>query len=77
MDRIKVVLQLQWRAYWRRFRRAGTLSTNNAGVLVLLGGLFVLKYLQQLPIAAGQLMKGETTRYQSLLMVVSWPGCFR
>ena len=70
MDRIRAVLQCQWRAYWRRFRSAGILSTNNLGILVLLGGLFVVRYLQQLPIAASQLAKGETTRYQALLTVV-------
>ena len=37
---------------------------------MLLGGLFVVRYLQQLPIAASQLAKGETTRYQALLAVV-------
>ena len=70
MDRIKAVLQFQWRAYWRRFRRSGTLRTNNVGALVLLGGLFIVRYFQQLPIAASQLAKGETTRYQALLTVV-------
>jgi len=70
MDRIRAVLQSQWRGYWRRFRKSGTLSTNNVGVLVLLGGLFVVRYFQQLPIAATQLAKGETTRYETLLTVV-------
>jgi hypothetical protein len=36
----------------------------------VLGGLFVVRYLQQLPIAASQLVKGETTKYQALLTVV-------
>ena len=70
MDRIRAVLQSQWRGYWRRFRKAGTLSTNNVGVLVLLGGLLVVRYFQQLPVAASQLANGETTRYQMLLTVV-------
>ncbi|HEU4509541.1 MAG TPA: hypothetical protein VFR78_14950 [Pyrinomonadaceae bacterium] len=70
MDRIRGVLQSQWRAYWRRLRGAGTLRTSNAGPLVLLGGLFVVRYLQQLPVAASQLAKGETTRYEALLTAV-------
>ena len=70
MDRIRAVLQSQWRGYWRRVRKAGTLSTNNVGVLVLLGGLLVVRYFQQLPIAASQLANGETTRYLTLLTVV-------
>lgn len=70
MDRIRAVLQFQWRAYARRFRGAGTLRTSNVGPLVLLGGLFAVRYFQQLPIAASQLAKGETTRYQALLTAV-------
>lgn len=70
MDRIRAVLQSQWRAYWRRFRRAGTRSAHNVGLLVLVGGLFVVRYLEQLPIAASQLAKGETTRYEALLSMV-------
>ena len=70
MDGIAAVLHFQWRAYWRRFRRAGNLTTNNAGVLVLFGGLGVVRYFQQLPLTAAQLAKGETGRYETLLAVV-------
>src|SRR5215213_6815355 len=70
MDRIAAVLQSQWRAYWRRFRRAGNLTTNNLGLFVLVGGLGLIRYFQQLPLAAAQLANGETTRYETLLMVV-------
>jgi len=70
MDRIKAVLQCQWRAYWRRFRSTGNLSTNNLGLLVILGGIGVVRYLQQLPLAAAQLAKGSTARYETLLLLV-------
>ena len=70
MDRIAAVLRFQWRAYWRRFQRAGNLTTNNAGVWVLFGGMGVFKYFQQLPGVTAQLARGETTRYQTLLVGV-------
>ena len=70
MDRVATILKCQWRAYWRRFRRAGNLTTNNAGVLVLFGGLGLVRYFQQLPLTAAQLAKGETARYETLLAVV-------
>ena len=69
MDRIATVLKCQWRAYRRRFRRAGNMTTNNLGVLILIGGLGAIRYFQQLPLAANQLANGETTRYEALLMV--------
>jgi hypothetical protein len=70
MDRISTILKFEWRAYWRRVRGAGNFRTSNLGVLVLFGGLAVVKYFQQLPIAAAQIEKGTTTRYQALLLVV-------
>jgi len=70
MDRVATVLQCQWRAYRRRLRRGRNLTTNNLGVLILLLGLGAIRYLQQLPLAAKQLAKGETTRYEALLVVV-------
>ena len=70
MDRVATVLQCQWRAYRRRFRRAGNLTTNNLGALILIIGLGAIRYFQQLPLAARQLANGETTRYEALLMIV-------
>ena len=70
MDRIAAILKFQWRAYWRRFQRPGNLTTNNAGVWLLFGGIAVVKYLLQLPGAGVQLARSETTRYETLLMGV-------
>jgi hypothetical protein len=70
MDRVATVLQCQWRAYRRRLRRGSNLTTNNLGVLILLVGLGAIRYFQQLPLAAKQLAKGDTTRYEALLVVV-------
>ena len=69
MDRITTILRAQWRAYWRRFRNAGNFKTNNVGVLLLIGGLGLLRYVQQLPVAANQLAKGHTTKYETLLIL--------
>lgn len=68
MDRVGIILRSQWRAYWRRFRQAGNITTSNVGVLILIGGLGLLRYLQQLPVAARQVANGETTRYETLLL---------
>ena len=70
MDRVATVLQCQWRAYWRRFRRGSNVTTNNVGVLIPLLGLGAIRYFQQLPLAAQQLARGETTRYEALLVVL-------
>lgn len=70
MDRITAILKCQWRAYWRRFRGSSSLRADNAGILLLFGGLASLRFLQQLPLAASQLERGETARYETLLNVV-------
>ena len=70
MDRITAILRFQWRAYWRRFRTASSLTRHNIGILVVFGGIAGARYLQQLPLIAKQLANGETSRYQALLLVV-------
>jgi hypothetical protein len=69
MDRVKAILQCQWNAYWRRFRRPGSFKKSNVGVLVLLGGMGVVRYLQALPGTSAQLARGETARYETLLTI--------
>jgi hypothetical protein len=70
MDRVTAILGFQWRAYWRRFHRAGNLTTNNAGVWILFGGICVFRYLQLLPRIGSQLAHGDATRYEALLIGV-------
>lgn len=70
MDRVAAILGFQWRAYWRRFHRTGNLTTNNAGVWILFGGIAVFRYLQLLPRVSTQLAHGETARYEALLIGV-------
>src|SRR5689334_7872028 len=69
MDRIRAVLQCQWRAYWR-FRRTGKLNTSNLGLLVMVGGFGIIRLFQQLPRVAAQLAQGGTARYETLLLLV-------
>jgi len=70
VDRVTTILKSQWRAYWRRFRGSASLRADNVGILVLFGGLASLRFLQQLPLAASQLERGQTSRYETLLNVV-------
>ena len=70
MDRIRAILTFQWRAYWRRFRGSANLRASNAGAIVVIGGLGAVRFFQQLPPAAAQLSRGETARYEALLIVV-------
>ena len=57
MDRITAILRCQWRAYWRRFRSATSLTRHNVGILVVFGAIVIPRYLQQLPLVAKQLAK--------------------
>ena len=70
MDRVTAILKCQWRAYWRRFRGSASLRADNVGIMVLFGGLASLRFLQQLPLVASQLERGQTARYETLLNVV-------
>ena len=74
MAGIASVLRCQWHAYWRRFWGAGRLRSSNNGLLVLIAGLGALKYVQQLPLAVAQVERGETTRYETLLLAffIAW-----
>jgi hypothetical protein len=70
VDRVRAILRSQWQVYWRRFRGSASLRTGNVGAIVLFGGLASLRFLQQLPLTATQLGRGETARYETLLNVV-------
>jgi hypothetical protein len=69
---VRAILSYQWRAYWRRVRRAGNISTNNVGLLVIVGGLALIRFFQQLPILKTQLAQGTTTKYEVFLTIVFW-----
>ena len=70
MDRVTTILKCQWRAYWRRFRGSASLRADNVSIMLLIGGLASLRFLQELPRVASQLERGQTARYETLLNVV-------
>jgi hypothetical protein len=67
VDRIIAISRCQWRAYWRRFSRAGHLNAGNQGILLILSVLALTRYLQALHTAALDLPQGKTRVFDSLL----------
>ena len=43
MAGVRLILKFQWKAYWRRFKRAGQLPQFDMLLLLLLGALFIFK----------------------------------
>ncbi len=66
MDRVKTILGYEWRAYWRRFSRAG-LRAGNQGVLLILSVYIAFKYLQLLLTASANVEKGNPKLLVQLL----------
>src|SRR6185503_5592092 len=60
----------QWRAFWRRFNRAGNLNASNQGILLIFSVLLLIRYLKALHAAAGELPLGKTHIFQSLLLAI-------
>lgn len=74
MDRITTILRYEWRAFWRRFSRAGNLTAGNQGIALVFSGLILIKYLGVLQNASSGVAKGRTALLQSLLagIFVAW-----
>ena len=70
MDRIITIGRCQWRAFWRRFRRAGHLNAGNQGILLIFSVLILARYLQSLRTAATDLPQGKTRVFESLLLAI-------
>jgi hypothetical protein len=70
MGRITSILSCQWRAYWRRLARPGTLTASNQGILLILGVLVFVKYVRALSTASAQLSVGNTAMFERLLLGV-------
>lgn len=68
MGRITTILRYQWRAYWRRFTRAGNLTAGNQGILLILSGFILFRYFQLLGTAATDLAAGKTAMLERLLI---------
>ena len=71
---VATLVRYQWRAYWRRFRRGANLSVSNQGIVLLVLGLVLIKYLQILRTVNVSLMQGKTSLLQSLLagIFIAW-----
>ena len=67
MGRVATILQLQWRAYWRRFVRPGNLTTSNEGILLIVSILALFKYFSALRIAGYELANGKYVMFEKLL----------
>jgi hypothetical protein len=75
MDRVKTILGYEWRAYWRRFSRAG-LRAGNQGVILILSIFIAIKYLQLLVTASANVEKGNPKLLVQLLGAIFFVWLF-
>jgi len=68
VDRVTLIITYEWRAYWRRFSRAGFRS--NQGIILLLSLLIAFKYVQVLRVAAVNVANGNATLLLQLLAAI-------
>lgn len=68
MDRVRLAIGNEWRAYWRRFSRSGLRS--NQGIVLLFSALVAVKYFQMLRAAAAGVADGNSRLLVQLLTVV-------
>ena len=69
-NRIITISRWQWKAFWRRFNRAGNLNAGNQGILLICSVLVLIRYLKALNTAAGNLPQGNTSIFESLLLAI-------
>lgn len=74
MDRVTGIIRYQWRAYWRRFSRARSLTTGHQGITLIITAVIFFKYLSLLRSASGDLASGNTGLVQALLagLFLAW-----
>ncbi|HEY5883574.1 MAG TPA: hypothetical protein VIT88_02760 [Pyrinomonadaceae bacterium] len=70
MDRVTGIIRYQWRAYWRRFSRAKSLTTGSQGVTLIITAVLFFKYVSLLGSAASALSSGDTKLFQALLTAI-------
>ena len=70
MARVALILQYQWRAYWRRFVRTRHRAQFYFTMLTVLGWLFFIILPPRLSQAAQELAAGQTTSMDAVLGVV-------
>lgn len=68
MDRVRLLIGFEWRAYWRRVSRAGLRS--NQGIILLLSLLIAFKYVQVLRVAAANVANGNSRLLLQLLAAI-------
>ena len=68
MDRITTIARCQWRAFWRRLKRAGNLNAGNQAIILIFSVLILVRYLRTLQAAATLLPRGDTRLFESLLL---------
>src|SRR5688572_23275106 len=76
MDRITGIIRYQWRAYWRRFARARSLTAGNQGITLIITAVLFFKYLGLLGSAAAALSSGDTKLFQALTTAISLAWVF-
>src|SRR5687767_14954538 len=76
MDRITGIIRYQWRAYWRRFSRAKSLTAGNQGITLIIVAVLFFKYVSLLGSAAAALSAGDTKLFQALLTAISLAWVF-
>jgi hypothetical protein len=69
VDRVRTIVSYEWRAYWRRFSRAG-LRGGNQGIVLILTILIAIKYLQVLLTTAANVANGSTKLLVELLAAI-------
>lgn len=69
MDRARIIIGYEWRAYWRRFSRAG-LRGGNQGIVLIFSVLIAIKYAQLLLTASANLANGNSRLLSSLLAAI-------
>ena len=70
MDRLNEILRCQWRAYWRRVKRATSLAMGHQGITLIIAILVFFKYLGVVTSAGDRLARGDTTIIKSLFAVI-------
>lgn len=68
MGRIATILRCQWRAYWRRFTRAGNLTAGNQGILLILSASILYRHFRLLGASTADVAAGKTELLERLLM---------
>ena len=69
MDRVRTIIHYEWRAYWRRFSRAGS-RAGNGGILLILSVLLAIRYLQMLLAAAAKVADGHSRLLVQILAAI-------